>query len=230
MYRLTENFRQKGSGSIIDNANLILEGHMPQRSNDFKIYKAKNEEDAFNGLCYFMNTLYDAKDPFLTQMIEPSRKGIAGTYAMNQYVHQKIVHANQTDVAPAPMLHDKVIFKRTDYDIGYVNGDIGIITSIDTNEVCIWNDSENLVFPVSVLNDVELAYSYTIHKSQGSENDQIIIYLPEEMRHMMTRSLLYTAVTRAKKSVIIIYTGDALSECLSNVSDKKRNTRLQEFL
>lgn len=230
VYRLTENFRQKGNGSIIDNANLILDGITPKQSENFKIFKAKNEEDAFNGLCYFIKMLYNIKDPFLTQLIEPSRKGFAGTYKMNQYIHKELIHNGKEDISPSPMVNDKIIFKQTNYDVGYVNGDIGIIKALTANEVVIWNDFEELVLPLSALNDLELAYSYTIHKSQGSENENVIIYLPEEMKHMMTRSLFYTAVTRAKKNVIVIYTGNALELCLSNISDKKRNTRLQEFL
>lgn len=69
------------------------------------------------------------------------------------------------------------------------------------------------------------AYSYTIHKSQGSEADTVIVYLPKSKAHMMTRSLLYTAVTRAKKKVIIVETEDALETCVKTI-DADRRTKM----
>lgn len=230
VYYLRENFRQKENDSIISNSERILKGEKPLPFDNFSIFKAKDEEDAYNGLCYFMDKLYDKKNPFDTQLIEPSRKGVAGTYKMNQFVHKNIVHSEIKDVSSAPALGDKVIFTMTDYNVGFVNGDIGIITSLTADEMVFWNDSEEIVLPISAMQNVELAYAYTIHRSQGSENKNIIIYLPEEMSHMMTRSLFYTAVTRAKTSITVIYTGNALNKCLLNVSDKQRNTRLLDFL
>lgn len=230
VYRLEENFRQANGGTIHENSKRILAGKMPLHTDDFQMFKAKDEADAYKALCYFMGRFYDKDDPFKTQLIEPSTKGVAGTFKMNHYIHTKLIHDGIENVSPQPMVGDKIIFTTTNYEAGYINGDIGIIQGITCDEVIVWNDSETLRLPISAMHDMMLAYAYTIHKSQGSENEIVIIYLPEEMKHMMTRSLFYTAVTRAKDYVCVIHTGDALRTCIRNVSDRKRNTRLQEFL
>lgn len=231
VYRLNENFRQGDGSSIYENSQKILRGEMPELKDDFKIYQAKDDYDAYKGLSALMKMYYSKDEPFKTQLIEPSRKGVAGTYAMNQMVHREITHSNITgDISPAPMVGDKIIFKSNNKDADYVNGDMGVITYLTRNEMCVDMDGEIRVFEKSVLSDTELAYAYTIHKSQGSENEIIIIFLPESMSHMMTRRLFYTAVTRARKHVAIIFTGNALQKCISNVSDIQRNTRLIEML
>ncbi len=229
VYKLTENFRQSETGHIKDNSDLILDKELPKDYEDFRIFRADNEDKAFNGLKFLFNKYYDINNPFKTQVIEPSKKGIAGTYKMNQYAHQ-YVHNNFKDLDPGIMMGDKVIFTRTEYESGYVNGDIGIVTHLNSEDITIYNDMEEITVPRSAINDLSFAYSYTIHKSQGSENDIVIIYLPDEMSHMMTNALLYTAVTRAKEKIIIIYTGDALNKCIHNTKDVERNTRLKEFL
>lgn len=174
--------------------------------------------------------IYKDANIALNQMIGLSNvKGIAGTNAINQYMHQ-LAHPELDNVHPGIMVGDKVIFTRTDYQRGYSNGDIGIIRQMDNKEIVFWNGTDEMYFSKSALADITMAYSYTIHKSQGSENPVVIIYLPEKMAHMMTRSLLYTAVTRAKNKVIIIYTGNALSRCVNNTNDITRQTRLEEFL
>lgn len=229
VYRLTENFRQKNGGSIYGNGQLILKGELPVPKPDFQIYKAKSEEDAYAGLCYLIQKYFNTSSPLEMQIIEPSRKGTAGTYRMNLFVHAQIVHKNIPDIGPQISVHDKVIFNHTNYELGYVNGDIGIVESLDKDEIVV-DIGEELTLPSDSIHDMELGYAYTIHKSQGSENNIILIYLSEEMAHMMTRSLLYTAVTRAKQLVLIVYTGSALATCISNTDDRVRKTRLIEFL
>lgn len=229
VYRLEENFRQKNGGSVYENGKRILSGQMPVAHADFQIFRAKDEKDAYTGLCYLIRQYYDKGEPLKTQVIEPSRKGAAGTYKINQYVHTDITHKNVPGISPQPSVHDKIIFNHTDYSLGYVNGDIGIIESMNADEI-VADIGERIIVPAASIHDMELGYAYTIHKSQGSENDTVIIYLSEEMSHMMTRSLLYTAVTRAKNMVVIVYTGNALRECILNTSDTVRNTRLAEFL
>jgi exodeoxyribonuclease V alpha subunit len=231
VYRLEENFRQGNGGSIYENSKRILKGEIPELHDDFIMYRAKDDDDAYKALSALMEKYYDVNNPFKTQLIEPSRKGSAGTYAMNQFVHKKIIHNSlNNEISPAPMVKDKIIFKSNNKDADYVNGDMGVITYIDREEVCVQMDDGIKVYERSVLSDMELAYSYTIHKSQGSENPIIIIYLPETMSHMMTRRLFYTAVTRAKCLVVIVFTGNAITRCISNTSDIKRNTRLVEML
>ena len=246
VYRLNENFRQKGDGSIIFNAKRINKGLMPIDNNeDFLLSVVSDDKKGYEMLCRLMSALYNTRDPFAVQMIEPSRHGFAGIYEMNRFVREQIVYRGKEDIAPTPMIGDKVMvthteekadqdhyykkFPECDYDI-YINGDIGTIVSITEDSVILWDGYDKICYDPSVLHHIEFAYSYTIHKSQGSEADTVIIYLPESMAHMMTRSLFYTAVTRAKKKVIIVATGNALEMCINNTSDIKRNTRLVEHI
>lgn len=241
VYRLTENFRQKGNGTIIDNANRILSGEMPDTNEtDFHVIKCQNDTDGFETLKQIIKENYDNNNPFKTQVIEPSKKGPAGTYAVNEFVHKTLVHKDEntsSDIQPG----DKIMFLRNQYIMNeesdeaeplYVNGEICIVDYIDEDEIVVSDgySDDVKVLPHSAVHDMTLAYSFTIHKSQGSENPVVIIYLPESTGNMMYRSLLYTAVTRARDSVIIIYTGDALMKCINNTDNAKRNTRLLERL
>lgn len=230
VYRLEENFRQANGSSIQPNADRILAEQMPVSTNDFQIYKAKDEQDSYKALKYFMNMYYDKNDPYKVQLIEPSRKGVAGTFKMNRYMHNKLILNDENGDDYIPKTGDKIIFSRTDYDEGYVNGDMGIITGLSNHVMNVNLEGYPITVSRKSMADVEFGYSYTIHKSQGSENPIIIIYLPEKMKHMMTNSLLYTAVTRARNTVIIIYEDDSLETCIHNKSDAVRNTRLLMFL
>ena len=230
VYRLEENFRQANGSSIQSNADRILAEQMPVSTNDFQIYKAKDEQDSYKALKYFMNMYYDKNDPYKVQLIEPSRKGVAGTFKMNRYMHNKLILNDENGDDYIPKTGDKIIFSRTDYDEGYVNGDMGIITGLSNHVMNVNLEGYPITVSRKSMADVEFGYSYTIHKSQGSENPIIIIYLPEKMKHMMTNSLLYTAVTRARNTVIIIYEDDSLETCIHNKSDAVRNTRLLMFL
>lgn len=229
IYRLNENYRQGKSG-IYEASCDIKEGKVPRANNsDVFIYKVRDEQEGYSLLCQLMDQFYNNNDPLKTQLIEPSHKGVAGVYKMNQYVHQK-VHGNISDLSKRPMVGDKIMFTSTDYNKGYVNGDIGMLRHMTKNHF-VFDDFENTTtIPISEMKNVTLAYSYTIHKSQGSENEHVIIFLPDEMAHMMTRSLLYTSVTRAKKRVTIVYTGDALRKSVANTRDIRRNTKLCEYL
>ena len=242
VYRLTENFRSEGS--IIDNAKRVLAGEMPQKAPDFQIGKAKNEQHAFAILSKLMDMHYKKDEPFKCQLIEASKKGAAGCDALNIRTHRCVHKDLGNNVSDELMNNDKIMFIRNEYVARtnadgelisvplYTNGEVAVIKSLDDNEVTLFDGYNERTLRRSVLNDARFAYSYTIHKSQGSENELIIIYLSgdENVKRMMNRNLLYTAITRAKKNVIILYTGDALESCIKNEYFVERRTRLLEFL
>ena len=257
VYRLTEVFRQDEDSSIVSNSRRILNGELPiSNDDDFIILKEETREGAYILLCDLMKRFYDTSDPFKTQMIEPSKKEFDGTREMNKYVHSNIVFNEDDDykVHSSMQPGDKIIFTQNVYETVYsedifyyndhgepvyesksvplyVNGEMGIIKHLTTDEVVIDDGAgEEKILKRTALTDAELAYSYTIHKSQGSESSIIIIYLPHDKRGMLTNSLLYTAVTRAIDKVIIVYTDDALEYCVTNFDDHKRNTRLTEWI
>ena len=245
VFRLVENFRQKGEGSIINNAIRINEGKMPiANQDDFIVVSMKNDEEGYQMLCKLMSAYYDKNDPFAVQLIEPSRKGSAGIYKMNKFVREEVMYKGRSDLTKEPEPGDKVLITKTEtnakqilyqrmhpeYDFDpYVNGDLGVIVTITDDEVVLFDGIDDVHYDRSSLMYMDFAYAYTIHKSQGSEAEMVIIYLPKSMEHMMTRSLLYTSVTRAKKKVIIVETGNALETCVNTVDDK-RSTRLMELI
>ena len=142
------------------------------------------------------------------------------------------------------MVGDKIMFIRNEYknrinedgsvttDALYTNGEIAVIKHLTDEEVVVYDGDEERTLKRTALNDARLCYSYTIHKSQGSENEVIIIYLSGEdnVKCMMNRNLLYTAITRAKKKVFLLYSKDALESCLNNEYFVKRNTNLLKIL
>jgi ATP-dependent exoDNAse (exonuclease V) alpha subunit len=120
---------------------------------------------------------------------------------------------------------DRVIQTRNDTSRGLVNGDIGIITQVSAQAQTIWVNfnGDPQIIDREQLKEVRLAYSMTVHKSQGSEAKFVIIPLPSDHENMLTRNLLYTAVTRAKAQVLIIGDEKAIRLCLTQTIDSNPN-------
>ena len=114
---------------------------------------------------------------------------------------------------------------------GIFNGDMGIIREINTYEETVtveFDEHRQVVYPYQLLDELELAYAITIHKSQGSEYPAVVIPLLQGPRQLYHRNLLYTAVTRAKKCVTVVGSDAVFQEMIRNNQDQKRNTSLDE--
>lgn len=160
------------------------------------------------------------------QVLSPTKKDIAGVTELNKTIHY-IYHDEEEDGDLTFSVGDKIIMTENNYDIGYYNGDIGFIQDIDEEKKMIVvkiNDKE-MEIPEINAKKIALAYAITIHKSQGSEYDYVIIALPKAGT-ILQRNLIYTAITRAKKYAAIIYEEDALSICIRSNDIKKRKTNL----
>ena len=243
VYRLVKNFRS--DGAILGNANRVLEGKFPKDDNDtFRVMQVNSDEEGFKMLTRIMKHFYDVTDPFKCQLIEPSKKGSAGCYRLNEFMHKETHAFLGSKISDDIMVGDKIMFMRNEYknkidedgnvtaDVLYTNGEIAVVKHLTDEEVVIYDGDEERTLKRTVLNDAKLCYSYTIHKSQGSENEIIVIYLSGEdnVKCMMNRNLLYTAITRAKKKVILLYSKDALESCLNNEFFVNRKTRLLNLL
>ena len=125
---------------------------------------------------------------------------------------------------------DKIIMTRNNYEERYYNGDIGEITDIHEKYLEVLINGEYKTVKRSNWNDIELAYAITIHKSQGSEYDTVIVVVPNDIQQMLQRNLIFTAVTRAKKKVIILNELDGLNYAIKNDKTNVRNTFLYERL
>ena len=219
-------YRQKSGSKIIENAHKILTNDpnlLPGK--DFKIEKFLKMEDAAERIRTLFNELYDSKDPMKVQILCDVKKDMLGVSMLNKMARDNLF-PGETHLT----IGDKVIFIKNNYEYGYYNGDTGIITDIKTNEIHI-NINGNLVkVPKDYRADIKSAYAITIHKSQGSEYDTVIISLPDKPKNMLTRNLLYTAVTRAKKCVILIATGKAVETAVETVPLNKVKTNFKDLL
>lgn len=222
-YRLTEILRQ--SGTICDNAQKINGGNHNLASDSSFIMKKYDKFD---------DILVDLKSKFVkdkSQILSPIKKGALGTFALNQLFQDQTATIVAIYGKKVFRIGDKVIMTRTNYDKGYINGDIGHIIGSNADETII------VQFANSTLNierqdmlNMELADAITIHKSQGSEMDDVHIVLPTEAYNMMTRRILYTGVTRAKQKVTIYSIGDSLDKAIDDIAEKKRMTLLDKRL
>jgi exodeoxyribonuclease V alpha subunit len=168
------------------------------------------------------------------QVLTPMHKGIMGTENINLRLQKRF---NSKSISfefggKEWIVGDKVIQLKNNYDLDIFNGDLGVIKNYNKNdeEITISFDNRNIVRSVSDLAEMTLAYATTIHKSQGSEYPAVVIPVHTQHAIMLQRNLIYTAVTRAKRLVVLVGTKRALSLAVSNSTQKRRYSYLSERL
>lgn len=235
-YKLTKVYRQSANSTIILNADKINKGDINLVSDDtFQIIDAGNAENLKKiAIEKVKENKKDYKD---IKVYTPVKKKdySYSTYELN--IEMREVYGSKDkdffifdDVCF--YVGDIVFMNRNNYDIGYMNGEEGKILSItkENNKyiIEIQKKSDNDIFEISGKNlaDMDLGYSMTIHKSQGGECDMAIIIVPKKPYSLMERSLLYVAVTRARKKTIIITEGDALNMAILRNKSNSRVTGL----
>ena len=251
---LKKIFRQAGESLIVTNAHAINAGEYPElysKSGDFFFIEKENEEDiarTVTDLCVRrLPKKFGEEAVTGTQVITPSHRGAAGTEALNIMLQQAL---NPPKPGRREKKHrervfregDKVMQIKNDYDIewqkngeegcGIFNGDIGIIISILADDEIMLIDFEGRLtrYDFSMLDELEHAYAITVHKSQGSEYPYVIIPVYNCTEKLLTRNLLYTAVTRAQKTVILVGKSRLVSAMVDNNRQAKRYTGLSEIL
>lgn len=253
--RLTDIFRQSEESLIITNAHRINAGELPDVSRndaDFFFLRRENEEAiAATVVDLVKNRLprsYGADIVSRIQVITPSRKGLSGTELLNMSLQEALnPHApSKTEKKSRDVVFrvgDRVMQTRNNYEVewetedgrnglGIYNGDIGIVTDIDREEdvVTVMFDERECVLDPTQLDDIDHAYAITVHKSQGSEYPVVIIPLYACAPMLLSRNLLYTAVTRAAKMVILVGKSAILSQMIANDRHTIRCTMLKSFL
>ena len=239
--RLTRIFRQAQTSRIVMNAHAINAGQFPNISNgkqtDFFFIKAE-DADSIPGL--IVSLVRDRLSPTYgcnpkeIQVLTPMQRGITGAGNLNIELQNALNPKGESLTRGGYTFRrgDKVMQIRNNYDKNVFNGDIGYITSVDTNErtLSVIYDGKVVEYDVSELDEITLAYSITIHKSQGSEFP--IVVMPVTMKHyvMLQRNLIYTGITRAKKICVLVGTTKALAYAIHNQTVSKRNTKLKERL
>lgn len=258
--RLNRIFRQASESDIIVNAHKINRGEpviLDNKSRDFFFLK-RYDANVIISICIqlIQHKLpkYVNAEPFDIQVLTPMRKGLLGVERLNMILQQ---YLNPPDAKKAEHEHGQTIFRvgdkvmqiknnyqaewevRSRYNIpiekglGVFNGDMGLVREINTFSETLtveYEEGRMVEYPFKELDQLELAYAITIHKSQGSEYPAVIIPLLTGPRMLMNRNLLYTAVTRARKCVTLVGDEKAFYNMEANVNEQKRYSGLRDRL
>lgn len=236
VYQLTKVYRQAETSAIVSNANKVNAGDMNiQEAEDFKIIRCLNENEVSEKTIELFKQFYDTENPYEFQMLSPVKAGAAGVNNLNRLAQQDIFAGkNQPHITAGKrkyFVEDKVIFLKNDTEKDFYNGDCGIIINLCEAEMTV--DVMGNIISLSredICDRVSLAYDVTIHKSQGSEYQVVVIPLMKRAPGMLNRNLLYTAITRAKKKVYVITEHDALEMCIKHVSSGRKTGLVSRIL
>lgn len=256
--KLCRIFRQAAESDIIVNAHRINAGEeiaLDNQSKDFFCLKREDAHGVLEVMLWLVRNKmpkYTDCTPFDVQVLTPMKKGELGVYRCNEvlqkYLNPESSSKNQMEAHGVILREgDKVMQMKNNYQIkwkvlgynqmlieegtGVFNGDCGIITEIDNfnKEVTVrFEDEKYVTYPQGNLDELELAYAITIHKSQGSEYPAVVLPLLTGPRPLMNRNILYTAVTRAKKCVTIVGKQDTVRKMIHNQYEQMRYSSLRQ--
>ncbi len=253
-------FRQAAKSDIVVNAHRINKGEqikLDNKSEDFFFLERDDVNVIIDSIVYLVTSkipgYVDAR-PFEIQVMTPMRKGALGVENLNKVLQERLnpPSPGKEEIISGDFLlreGDKVMQIKNNYQLeweinnkrgicidsglGVFNGDIGYVKSINKAAgmvVIVFDDNREVVYQTSGLEELELSYAITIHKSQGSEYPAIVMPILTGPAMLMNRNLLYTAVTRAKKCVMIIGSSNSIKGMIENKSEMKRNSGLKERL
>lgn len=216
IYRLTEIMRN--SGAICENGQRINQGNNKLiEDHTFYVHDC-NEEDV-------VNVLIKELQKSNVQVLSSVKKGNLGIHQINQLIQSKKNSRKNLCLKYRQINyyeHDPIIMTETNYEKGYFNGDIGYIEGADDKGIIVNFSGKIIHLDKSDYHLMMLAYCITTHKSQGSSFENVHIILPRNPENMLTRRILYTAVTRARKSVHIYNVQDAIDYAITNKAECKR--------
>ncbi len=251
--KLTEIFRQAKESMIVVNAHRINKGEMPfcnDPDNDFFMVNCHDADNLAHTIAQLCKTripkAYGVDGISQIQVITPSRKTVVGVQNLNEIL-QRTLNPPETDkLAKGAAVRnfragDKVMQNKNNYNLewsresekgmGVFNGDVGFVTSVNSFGGTLtveYEDGKTVKYDANTLEELELAYAVTVHKSQGSEFDVVIMPMFDTHKLLMTRNLLYTAVTRAKKLVILVGREEILEQFVKNDKIQQRYSGLRD--
>ena len=237
---LTHVFRQSGGSDIAEKASRINQGYMPNPidGTHFHFHLFDTPEEGKELLKKIITEDLPGKlsiDPLQNlQVLSPMRKGPLGIFELNRFL-QKILNPKPTGLSILGVdwkNGDRVMQLKNNYDKNVFNGDIGFIKQVNKDSQSLSIDFEGKImrFETLELDQMNLAYACTIHKSQGSEYPAVIIILDQSHYMMLQRNLIYTAITRAKGHVWILSAPGAFHTAVRNNRSIKRYTQLAESI
>ena len=239
--RLTEVFRQDRESLIVANAHRILRGELPRQSatgreSDFFFIGRDSPEDTLETVLELMGDRIPQglglKTPDDVQVLAPMRKGILGINNLNVAL-QGLFNPRGVSVGPTFQnlrIGDKVMQIKNNYELEVFNGDLGKISGLDeeTGDVLVTIDGRSVSYEPTELDQLDLAYACSIHKSQGSEYPGVLIVLHRQHYVMLQRNLLYTALTRGKRLALIVGSRQATRRAVENATTRTRNSSLAD--
>ena len=231
--KLKHVFRQKEGSGIIENAIRVREGknRITDKKGEFEIYYAASEADASHHVIELCDAYHYGEENNMMniQVLSPMYRGMCGVDHLNEAI-QAHIHQYGPSKGVRFFQGDKVMQMRNDYEKGVYNGDIGTVWAINDKKIFVHFFVREVVYEGDERNSIHLAYASTIHKSQGSEYNTVIMILLPTQSNMFKRNLLYTGVTRAKKKTILISTEDSIRKSVVNGELGRRYTLFLPYL
>lgn len=256
--KLQKIFRQASQSDIVVNAHKINAGEdvcLDNKSRDFFFLKRYDAEVIIASIVYLVQSKlppYVEAKPMDIQVLTPMRKGLLGVERLNEVLQAHLNPADkkkkEKEVGNGLFREgDKVMQIRNNYQleweirgkygipvatgVGVFNGDMGIIREINTfaeTVTVVFEETRYVEYSFKQLEELELAYAVTIHKSQGSEYPAVVMPLLGGPRMLMSRNLLYTAITRARRCVTVVGSEETFSQMIHNLQERKRYTGLKD--
>jgi exodeoxyribonuclease V alpha subunit len=241
---LNEIFRQAQESSIIVNAHRINSGILPRlkrsgrKLDDFYFIEQEDPEEVLRIILELVKERIPNRfglNPIdEIQVLTPMHRGVVGAGNLNVEL-QKVLNPGEADLTRGGMdlrVNDKVMQIVNNYDKEVFNGDIGRITKINSEiqEVAIAFDGCEVAYEYPDLDEIVLAYAVSVHKSQGSEYPAVIVPILTQHYVLLQRNLIYTAVTRGRRLVVVVGTKKALAIGVKNDKMQKRYTNLRQWL
>ncbi|MCR5414559.1 MAG: ATP-dependent RecD-like DNA helicase [Kiritimatiellae bacterium] len=239
--RLERIFRQDTSGLIVVNAHHVNAGEpleIRQGDTDFYFARIEDPEQCVKRAIEFMTTRIPRKfgmDPLEdVQVLTPMRRNILGTENLNYELQKALNPSGDSIVRGGTMFRtgDRVMQLRNNYDKDVYNGDVGFVKSVSADErkLVVLFDGRPVTYDAGDLDELVLAYAMTIHKSQGSEYPAVIVIVHTQHYVMLQRNLLYTAITRGKKLVLLMGVPYAVDKAIETNTVRERRTGLADRL
>ena len=241
--RLTDIYRQSAESMIVMNAHRINQGEMPvlnRKGSDFFFDRRLNQDEAARtivSLCSARLPAYlNLKDGFHSiQVMAPAKKGPCGVIALNRLLQDTFnpERPRRPQIAFGDQVFrpgDKVMHIKNDYQLawttdsgeegeGVFNGDVGFVTDVDAEDHSLtvrYDDERNVTYEYGQLEELELAYCISVHKSQGSEFPAVVMPVTGGPKMLLTRNLFYTALTRARELVVLVGSERVIEEMVGN--------------
>ena len=246
---LSEIFRQAARSLIVRAAHAINHGERPPTSSgeemvrDFFLIQRPRPRELFQEVISLASERlplhYGLQASVDVQVLAPMHRGELGIDAINTELRARLNPDGEAVPESALRVGDRVIQTRNDHEHELMNGEVGVLLHLDSRDtdrpggrrvLLATDDDRRLTLPVGALETVRLAYAISIHKSQGSQVPAVVVALGRSHSIMLTRNLLYTAVTRAERVCVVVAEPGALELALGRRDTRRRHTRLAQLV